>query len=154
MSDVKNKGQIILLVEDSIDDYEATERALRKSNLYNTVRWMSSGEEAMQYLRQEGPFAADPEAVRPGIILLDLNMPGMDGRRVLQQIKGDPRLRSIPVVVLTTSSDERDIERCYEFGANTYIQKPVSFVGLIDAVRSLKEYWFEIALLPKSKHED
>jgi two-component system response regulator len=87
--------------------------------------------------------------MKPGIILLDLNMPGLDGRKTLEIIKRTQQLRSIPVVILTTSNDERDVQACYDLGANTYIQKPVDFDGLISAIKRLKEYWFEIALLPK-----
>lgn len=152
MTDVKKcRSQKILLVEDSEDDYEATSRAFQKTNLKNPIVWVSSGEEALRYLYHEGPFAGEQDSERPGLILLDLNMPGMDGRRVLRKIKEDPQLRSIPVVVLTTSSDERDIRNSYADGASTYIQKPVSFEGLIEAIRSLKEYWFEIAILPKDE---
>jgi two-component system response regulator len=139
---IDTKTQTILLVEDSEDDYEATTRAFRKANLYNPVQWSKSGQEALDYLHQK-------EARPPGLILLDLNMPGIDGRRTLQLIKEDPDLKRIPVIVLTTSGDERDVSACYQMGANTYIQKPVTFDGLIDAINQLKQYWLEIALLPK-----
>lgn len=148
-----NDVQTILLIEDSVDDSEATMRAFKKANLYNPVVWRSSGEEAMRYLRREGEFANDDTVTLPGLILLDLNMPGMDGRRVLKEIKQDKILRAIPVVILTTSSDERDIQASYANGANTFIQKPVSFEGLISAIKGLKEYWFEIALLPKDMED-
>ena len=139
--------QPILIVDDSLDDYEATKRAFAKANLANAIRHATSGEKALDYLRSD----AD---VRPGLILLDLNMPGLDGRKTLEIIKRSPELKKIPVVILTTSDDERDIKACYELGANTYVQKPVDFDGLIAAVKRLKEYWFEIALLPKEpKHE-
>ncbi len=150
----KVQSQNILLVEDSEDDYEATVRAFKRTNLYNPITWRSSGEEALQYLQHTGPFANEKDAERPGLILLDLNMPGMDGRHVLRKLKEDETLRSIPVVVLTTSSDERDIRNCYADGASTYIQKPVSFEGLIEAIKGLKEYWFEIAILPKNEEND
>lgn len=146
-------AQTILLVEDSEDDCEATIRAFRKTNLRNPIVWVSSGEEALRFLQHEGEYATlDPQS-KPGMILLDLNMPGMDGRRVLRKIKENENLRTIPVIILTTSSDEKDINTCYADGANTYIQKPVSFEGLIDSIRSLKEYWFEIALLPKEEND-
>jgi len=133
--------QPILIIEDSEDDFEATKRAFGKTNLKNPIVRAASGEEALKYLESAGTL--------PGIILLDLNMPGMDGRKVLEIIKNHPRLTRIPVVILTTSTDERDVVSCYESGANTYIQKPVNFDGLITAIQELKEYWFEIALLPK-----
>lgn len=139
--------QPILIVEDSEDDYDATKRAFSKANLRNPIHRAASGEEALKYLQQG-------EACHPGIILLDLNMPGLDGRQTLKLIKQNPALKQIPVVVLTTSDDERDVKGCYELGANTYIQKPVDFDGLIAAIKQLKEYWFEFALLPKSDCHD
>lgn len=142
-------SQLILLVEDSEDDYEATIRAFKKANLYNRVAWSKSGREALDFLKRQGSYKDNPEKEHPGLILLDLNMPGLDGRKTLQLIKEDEKLKKIPVIILTTSADERDVEACYQMGANTYVQKPVSFDGLIDAIRRLKEYWFEIALLPK-----
>jgi two-component system response regulator len=137
------KSQPILIVEDSPDDFEATKRAFNKANLRNEIRHCVSGEDALAYLRSN-------TSERPGIILLDLNMPGLDGRKTLEIIKKTESLKKIPIVILTTSTDERDVKACYELGANTYIQKPVDFDGLIAAIRRLKEYWFEIAILPKS----
>jgi two-component system response regulator len=135
--------QPILIVEDSADDFDATRRAFVKANLRNRIQHAVSGEEALDYLRSE--------EARPGLILLDLNMPGLDGRKTLEYIKRSDSLRKIPVVILTTSDDERDVKACYDLGANTYIQKPVDFDGLIAAVQRLKEYWFEIAILPREK---
>ncbi|MGD9650680.1 MAG: response regulator [Dongiaceae bacterium] len=136
--------QSILMVEDNQDDYEATMRAFKKANLYNPVSWCKSGQEALNFLQTNSG-----NSNRPGLILLDLNMPGLDGRKTLQAIKENPATKRIPVLILTTSADERDVQACYQMGANTYIQKPVSFDGLISAIHRLKEYWFEIALLPK-----
>lgn len=140
------QSQVILLVEDSEDDYEATMRAFQKANLHNPVHWSSSGQQALDFLH-----AGTVKTQLPGLILLDLNMPGLDGRRTLQLIKEDNTLKHIPVIILTTSNDERDVNICYQMGANTYIQKPVTFEGLIAAIKRLKEYWFEIALLPKEE---
>ncbi len=140
----KHESQPILIIEDSEDDYEATKRAFAATNLRNPIVRASSGESAIMYLRES-------TNVQPGIILLDLNMPGLDGRKTLEIIKQSKELRQIPVVILTTSDDERDVKACYELGANTYVQKPVDFDGLITAIKQLKEYWFEIALLPKEK---
>jgi two-component system response regulator len=137
----RREMQQILIVDDSPDDFEATKRAFAKVNLVNDIKHVSSGQAALDYLRSENEE-------RPGLILLDLNMPGLDGRKTLEIIKRSPDLKNIPVVILTTSNDERDISACYEFGANTYVQKPVDFDGLISAVKRLKQYWFEIALLP------
>jgi two-component system response regulator len=142
-------AQSILLVEDSQDDYEATIRAFKKVSLRNPVVWCRSGRDALDYLKQEGSFKGTDDESRPGLILLDLNMPGLDGRKTLQMIKQDSALKWIPVIILTTSADERDIQNCYQMGANTYVQKPVSFEGLIEAIQRLKTYWFEFALLPK-----
>jgi len=149
MSDYTAKPQLILIVEDSEDDYEATIRAFKKANLHNPVFWCRSGRDALDFLKREGAYANSAKTEKPGLVLLDLNMPGIDGRKTLQLIKEDARLKRIPVIILTTSSDERDVEGCYQMGANTYVQKPVSFDGLIEAIKRLKEYWFEIALLPK-----
>lgn len=141
------KSQPILIVEDSPDDFEATKRAFSKANLRNQIRHCESGESALAYLRAD-------ENEKPGIILLDLNMPGLDGRKTLEIIKKTDVLKKIPIVILTTSNDERDVQACYALGANTYIQKPVDFDGLIAAIRRLKEYWFEIAVLPKEGERD
>lgn len=142
-----HKSQPILIVEDSDDDFDATKRAFSKANLLNPIEHALSGEQALAYLK-------DNKNSKPGLILLDLNMPGLDGRRTLEIIKQHQYLKKIPVVILTTSDDERDVKACYELGANTYIQKPVDFDGLICAIKQLKEYWFEIALLPKEcKHD-
>jgi CheY-like chemotaxis protein len=142
--------QPILVVEDSPEDYEVTIRAFKKANLANPVFRCQDGEEALDFLHQRGTYAEPGRAPRPSLILLDLNLPGTDGREVLAQVKGDPRLRTIPVVVLTTSADERDVESCYRAGANSYIQKPVSLESFLRAIQVLKNYWFEIVLLPRS----
>lgn len=142
---IHNSSQCILVVEDSEDDFEVTVRAFNKTNLRNPIHRCESGQEALEYLRNENnPY--------PGIILLDLNMPGLDGRKTLELIKENERLRRIPVVILTTSDDERDVEACYRLGANTYVLKPVNLDGLIEAIQRLKEYWFEIAVLPREMH--
>lgn len=140
-------AQPILLVEDSPEDVEATLRAFRRSGLHNPILHCSTGDEALALLQGQGPSGAPP--LRPGIVLLDLNLPGTDGREVLAAIKGSDSLRSIPVVILTTSSDDRDIEACYRAGANSYIQKPVDIEGFFGAIRHLRDYWFEIVILPR-----
>lgn len=144
----------ILFIEDSEDDYEATIRAFAKVNLCNPVHWCQTGQDALDYLHQRGNYTKSEIVLRPGLILLDLNLPGLDGRQTLQHIKEDPKLKDIPVIVLTTSNDSRDINDCYKMGANSYMQKPVSFDGLIEAVKRLKEYWFDIALLPHEPDHD
>lgn len=141
--------QPILLVEDSPEDYETTVRSLKKAGLKNPIVRCVDGEEALDYLHQRGEYANSNSAPRPGIVLLDLNLPGTDGREVLQEMKQDASLKTIPVVVLTTSSDERDIEQCYRSGANSYIQKPVDLDGFVRSMARMKDYWFEVVILPK-----
>lgn len=138
----------IMLVEDNPDDYEATLRSLRKNHLMNPVHWCKNGHDALDYLHRAGAYSMDAPRVRPDLILLDLNMPGLDGRKVLEHIKSDEELKSIPVVILTTSKDSKDVDQCYAFGANTYIQKPVNFESLTQAIAAMKDYWFGIAVLP------
>lgn len=144
-----NERRVILLVEDSPEDREATVRAFRRAGLANPIHECEDGEEALEYLQHRGRYADPKSAPRPSMVLLDLNMPGIDGREVLAAIKGDPELQEIPVIVLTTSSDERDVEACYRGGANSYVQKPVSLDGFVQAVQRLKEFWFEVVLLPR-----
>ena len=120
---------LILVVEDSDTDYEATLRAFRNSNLANPVQRCEDGEDALDYLFQKNQYSDTSKFPRPYLILLDLNLPGTDGREVLEEIKRDTELKTIPVIVLTTSSDEKDIENCYQAGANSYIQKPVDLRG-------------------------
>jgi two-component system response regulator len=139
----------ILLVEDSVDDYEAAIRSFKTAHLDNPVHWCKTGQDALDYLKREGTYAHAPSAAKPALVLLDLNMPGIDGRKVLAIVKQDLALKKTPIVILTTSSDERDVTQCYELGASTFIQKPVDFDGLIGAVSRIKDYWFGIALLPR-----
>ncbi len=145
---------MILLVDDNHDDYRATIRSFKKAHLENPVHWCKSGEDALDYLLKTGRYEEDDKVKKPSLILLDLNMPGIDGRKALEKIKQDAALKLIPVVILTTSADERDIDQCYQLGASTYIQKPVNFDGLITAVQMLKDYWFDIALLPREPGDE
>lgn len=139
----------ILIVDDSDDDYDATVRALKKDqDLKYPLRRCESGDEALDYLYRRGRYAPPVDAPRPGIVLLDLNMPGIDGHEVLSMVKGDAELRPIPIVVMTNSGDERDIAACYDVGANTYIQKPLDWSSFSLAARCLKDYWLETARLP------
>ncbi len=136
------------MVDDDKDDRMITEKALRKSRVVNPIIFLVDGEELMDYLKRKGKFSGLGTASRPCFILLDLNMPKMDGRKVLLFIKADPDLKNIPVVVLTTSKAEEDIVRSYNLGANSFITKPVNFEGLVSLMESLKNYWLEIVELP------
>jgi CheY-like chemotaxis protein len=140
----------ILLVEDSPEDHATTVRAFERAGVRDSIRHCEDGDEALDYLRRTGAYADQP-APRPDLILLDLNLPGTDGREVLEEIKRDSDLGRIPVIVLTTSSDQRDIDKCYRVGANTYIQKPVDLDNFFRAIAELKKYWFEIAALPRGE---
>ncbi len=139
---------VILLAEDDPDDRMLTIRALQKSRLSNEVRFVEDGEELMAYLRREGVYAKKGAAPRPGLILLDLNMPRMDGREALQEIKSDAELRRIPVVVLTTSHAEQDIVESYDLGVNAFVTKPVTFDDLVQAMTVLDNFWFQLVRLP------
>ncbi len=117
----------------------------------NPVHRCEDGEEALDYLYHRNQFSDKVKSPRPDLILLDLNLPGTDGREVLEEIKKDPKLKTIPVIVLTTSSDDKDIEKCYQAGANSYITKPVDLHGFFEAIQRLKDFWFEVAILPKNE---
>jgi CheY-like chemotaxis protein len=137
---------LILLADDDADDRMLAQEALTESRLANELCCVEDGEELMEYLQGRGRYAGG--APRPGLILLDLNMPRKDGREALAEIKADPSLRQIPVVVLTTSKAEEDIYRSYDLGVNSFITKPVTFEGLVAVMRTLGQYWFEIVNLP------
>jgi CheY-like chemotaxis protein len=144
----------ILMADDDEDDRALTADALRDARLANDLRFAVDGEDLLNYLRGEGRYANGAvEAPRPGLILLDLNMPKMDGREALAEIKADPMLRRIPVVVLTTSKAEEDIARTYDLGVNSFIAKPVTFEGLVAAMRTLTYYWFDLVELPAERDD-
>lgn len=144
------ESQDILIVEDNDDDFEATERALTRSkNLSNPIARCRDGSDAWAYLNGEGRYASPQPPRKPGLILLDLNMPGLDGRQLLARMKKSADLCQIPVVVMTTSVADEDVNACYRAGANTYVRKPISWSDFSEAVTRLNEYWFQIALLPK-----
>lgn len=143
----------VLVVEDSPEDYEATRRALERGGLANPLVHCTTGDEALDYLFAAGGAEDGGRwlaAAQPGLILLDLNLPGTDGREVLARVKSDPDLRVVPVVVLTTSNDERDVVGCYRAGANSYIQKPVDLAGFRAAMKTLRDYWLDVVLLPSA----
>ncbi len=146
---VKDKGILpILMVDDDEDDRMMTEKALRKNRVINPIQFLSDGEELLDYIKRKGKFSDPGASPRPCFVLLDLNMPRMDGRKALLFLKADPELKKIPVVVLSTSSAEEDILRSYNLGANSFITKPVTFDGLVSTMESLKNYWLEIVELP------
>jgi chemotaxis family two-component system response regulator Rcp1 len=144
-----NKPVEILLVEDNPGDVRLTMEALKEGRLLNHVSVAEDGVEALAFLRQEGKYAAE---VRPDLILLDLNLPKKDGREVLAEIKEDPDLRQIPVVVLTTSTAEQDVLETYDLHANCYINKPVDFEQFIKVVKSVGDFWFSVVILPPGKN--
>ena len=142
----------ILLADDDEEDRDMTEEALKESRLANDVRFVADGEELTDYLFRRGQYQDPQLSPAPGLILLDLNMPKKDGREVLAELKSDARLRQIPVVVLTTSKAEEDIVRSYDLGVNSFITKPVTFEGLVEAMTVFTQYWFEIVALPGNGH--
>ena len=138
----------ILLVEDNPGDYRLTQEALREGKVYNNLYWAQDGVEALEFLRQRGRYSDVP---RPDIVLLDLNLPKKDGREVLSEIKGDENLRSIPVVILTTSQAEEDVLRSYDLHANCYVTKPVDLEKFITVVQSIDRFWLNVVTLPPGK---
>jgi CheY-like chemotaxis protein len=144
----RKKPVTILMAEDDPDDRQMTKESLENDRLINDLRFVKDGEELMDYLYRRGKYADPNSSPWPGLILLDLNMPRKDGREALEEIKADPHLRQIPIVVLTTSKAEEDIVRSYDLGASSFIVKPVTFEALVDIMQTVKKYWFEIAELP------
>lgn len=140
----------ILLVEDNVQDIEITQRAFAKGRMRNELAVVRDGEEAIDYLYHRGKYQDPATSPRPGMILLDLNLPKVGGLEVLKQIKKDDQLKQIPVIVLTVSQREEDVVRSYDLGVNTYIQKPVEFDNFMRVVNAVHEYWILIATLPPS----
>ena len=154
-SDHQPKPVTILMADDDEEDCELTRDALQDARLANEMRFVYDGQELLDYLRREGAYAGPSvDAPRPGLILLDLNMPKKDGREALAEIKADESLRRIPVVVLTTSKDEEDVLRTYDLGVNSFITKPVTFAGLVEVMRTWTRYWLEIVELPDGDESD
>ncbi len=137
---------MILMADDDADDRILTREAMEESRVLNDLRFVEDGEELMDYLKRRGKYT---DAPRPGLILLDLNMPRKDGREALKEIKADPELRRIPVVVMTTSKAEEDIYRSYDLGASSFITKPVTFDRLVELMKALGRYWVEFVELPE-----
>ncbi|WP_339825063.1 response regulator [uncultured Arenimonas sp.] len=138
----------ILMADDDPDDRLMTQEAFAECRLHNPLQFVADGEELLDYLNRRAPYDDDVAYPMPGLVLLDLNMPRKDGREVLREIKSDPRLQSIPVVILTTSKAEEDVVRSYKDGVNSFISKPVTFTALIDVVQTLGKYWLQVVDLP------
>ena len=141
----------ILMADDDPDDREMTREAFEESRLVNDLRFVEDGAELMDYLCRRNQYADPNSSPRPGLILLDLNMPKKDGRQALSEIKANPSLRNIRVVVMTTSKAEEDILRTYDLGASSYVTKPVTFTALVDVIGTLGRYWLEIVELPNGE---
>ncbi len=145
-----SKSTEILIVEDSDDDFEAAQAALSHDNNFaNQLVRCEGGDEALDYLFGRGDYSGAAKPKQPSMVLLDLNLPGTDGREVLRTIKSDPVLKVIPVIVMTTSEHEDDIDSCYRDGANSYIVKPIGTKVFFEALSRLRDYWFEIVVLPR-----
>jgi CheY-like chemotaxis protein len=144
-----NDAIIILMADDDPADVRLTQKAFEECRLKNEFRHVSDGQELLDYLRRNGRYADPASSPRPGLILLDLNMPGMDGRTALTALKADADLRRIPVVIMSTSKADEDVARSYDLGANSFVSKPVTFDGLVEAVRTLDTYWFQLVALPR-----
>lgn len=149
---MKRKSSVpILVADDDLDDCMMIREALAESRLLNEINFVHDGEQMLDYLAGKWKLSTEGRSQMPGLILLDLNMPKMDGREVLQALKNTPHLHQIPVIVLTTSEAEEDIIRSYNLGANSFITKPVEFDSLVRIMQDLGRYWFEIVELPKSQ---
>ena len=147
----QGKTVTILMADDDADDRLLAKDALAECNLNGELRFVENGEELLDYLQRRGKYAEPGTSPRPGLILLDLNMPRKDGREALREIKSNPELRKIPVIVLTTSKADTDIAQIYDLGANSFISKPVTFDSLVKMMRILGNYWCEIVELPAKK---
>jgi two-component system response regulator len=144
------KPVTILMADDDPDDRQLTREAFEEAKLANDLRFVEDGVELLDYLNRRGKYTDPASSPRPSIILLDLNMPRKDGREALEEIKSDPRLRTIRVIVLTTSKAEEDILRSYNLSAASYITKPVTFESLVEVIKTLGKYWLEIVELPEN----
>jgi two-component system response regulator len=148
--DKEIKPIIILMAEDDPDDRYLTREALAESRIANELYFVEDGVDLLDYLNRKGKFSDPLTSPKPGIILLDLNMPKKDGREALKEIKENPDLKRIPIIILTTSNAEEDVLKTYNLGANSFITKPVTFNGLVNVIKVLENYWFEIVRLPNT----
>ncbi|PYS99347.1 MAG: two-component system response regulator [Acidobacteria bacterium] len=148
MTKADGRPIVILMADDDADDRMLTKDALTESRVLNDFRFVEDGEELLDYLKGRGAYADREKSPKPGLILLDLNMPKKDGREALKEIKADPELRRIPIVVMTTSKAEEDIYRSYDLGASSFITKPVTFDRLVELMKTMGQYWVEFVELP------
>lgn len=147
----QTQSVVLLVAEDDEDDFFLIKKAMQEARLSNELKWVKDGKELMDYLYAKGEYAGDGKAPCPGLIMLDLNMPRKDGREALKEIKADPVLKGIPVIVFTTSGAEEDVIRSYGLGATSYIQKPIKFDDFVAAVKTFGKYWFELVTLSPLK---
>lgn len=143
------KPGVVVVAEDDEDDRLMTEEAFRENGMETKIIFVQDGVELLDYLHRRGKFTDPSSSPRPALVLLDLNMPRMDGREALKQIKSDDQLRTIPINIFTTSKAQEDVVRSYGLGVNCFISKPVTFTGLVDAVRQISHFWFDLAEIPK-----
>ena len=153
MSNEKSRTIFILIADDDEEDRMLTMDALKESKLANQLHFVEDGEELLDYLHNRGAFEDREKHPTPGLILVDLNMPRKDGREALKEIKENHNLRGIPIVVLTTSKAEEDIIKTYDLGVSSFITKPVKFTDLVETMKTLSKYWFEIVELPQPKEK-
>ncbi len=144
-----NEENLILMIDDSKEDFEFAKKSFHKAGLNSALLHAENGKEGLDYLFRRGKFASEKSTLLPRMILLDISMPDMDGMEVLKQIKANKTTQGIPVIMLSSSVEGKDIKQCYELGADSYIAKPVSINGLFRAIEMLKNYWFEIVVLRK-----
>jgi two-component system response regulator len=150
----EGKSITILMADDDADDRQMTQEAFEQARVANDLRFVEDGAELMDYLHRRNRYADPASAPRPGLILLDLNMPKKDGREALREIKADPRFRNIRIVVMTTSKAEEDILRTYQLGAESFVTKPVTFPALVEVIQTMGRYWLEIVELPHLQEDD
>jgi CheY-like chemotaxis protein len=147
--DKENECASIIVVEDNPDHAELITESIKEANILNKVFWFDNGPEALKFINKEGEYQDESKFPSPALIMLDLRLPDMSGKEILQQLKSDENTKTIPVVVLTSSGQDQDIEDCYKLGANSYITKPISFGDFIEKVKSIPMYWMLLNALPK-----
>ncbi len=148
MTSINGRSSVVLLVEDSKADQRLVIRALQSAKIKTDLHVVDDGEQALQYLNREGDYADEKSNPCPDLILLDMNLPRVDGKQVLKAIRNNPKIQNIPIVMLTTSDHEKDVMESYRLGVNAYITKPVEMEGFVHAIQRLEEFWFELVILP------